>query len=577
MEIMIGRSCCWCCCLGRRIGVALQLVVVLSSALALSLSTAGSELGSSGTPGSGWSQHRPLAERSRFGGRSAGVADSLPSADEEHQRIIQQAYDGGSGVSIDVLDFGADPTATDDSAGAFQRALRAASVSNATRTVYVPPGHYRFLSDLVIPQRVTLQGAMRSVESFAGARTIRPPFDGSVLEPHHGAGTTNGSFITVDTNSVLTGIIVYYPLQVTGYVVGTSIINTTEALHPTPYPWAVTMVGHNAAVLDCYLHNPYQGIGIGVDGQQSWRHLIRNVQGQPLRTGLYIDNVRDIGRVENVHWIYQFFSAAFLQYQIDHGRCFVIGRSDWQYFLNTFCLGYRIGYHFVATDDGATNGNFLGIAADASLIPVQINATNNYGVSITNGEFVSEVPRCASACACVAAAASAHRAVLCGAPRRVPALNCCTADATAVHVLVGPNTTKRFNSGEVMYGRAAFDNCAFWGGPSQAISLRGDAGFVLSVTNSVFRNWDRSNYAVEATGGSLIVNNCEFRNEGPQVTVGALVQRAVVTGNLATGVVNISVPEELVQVGAAAVANNVGSRGCAPELGGLDLCGPRNA
>ena len=337
----------------------------------------------------------------------------------------------------------------------------------------------------------------------------------------------------------------------TGYVAGTSIINTTESLNPTPYPWAVTMVGHNAAVLDCYLHNPYQGIGIGVDGQQSWRHLIRNVQGQPLRTGLSIDNVRDIGRVENVHWIYQFFSAAFLQYQINHGRCFVIGRSDWQYFLNTFCLGYRIGYHFTSTADGAANGNFLGIAADASLIPVQINATQNYGISITNGEFVSEVPQ-------------------------VAALNCCTADVPAVHVLVGPNTTKRFSSGEVMYGRASFVNCDFWGGPSQAVSSQADAGFVLSLTSSVFRNWDRSNYAVEAAGGSLIVSNCEFRNEGPQVAVGALVQRAVVTGNLATGSVNMSVPEELVRLGSAAVAHNVGSRGCAPELGGLDLCGPRD-
>ena len=70
----------------------------------------------------------------------------------------------------------------------------------------------------------------------------------------------------------------------------------------------------------------------------------------------------------------------------------VIGRSDWQFMLNTFCLGYRIGYHFTATDAGTTNGNFLGIAADATLIPVQLNATSNYGVSITNGEFVAELP-----------------------------------------------------------------------------------------------------------------------------------------------------------------------------------------
>ena len=92
---------------------------------------------------------------------------------------------------------------------------------------------------------------MQSVESFAGLHTIRPPFDGSVLEVHHGAGKMDGSsFIVIDSNSVLSGVIVYYPLQVTGYVAGTSIINVTESLHPISYPWTITMIGHNAALLD---------------------------------------------------------------------------------------------------------------------------------------------------------------------------------------------------------------------------------------------------------------------------------------------------------------------------------------
>ena len=64
-------------------------------------------------------------------------------------------------------------------------------------------------------------------------------------------------------------------------------------------------------------------------------------------------------------------------------------------------------------------------------------------------------------------------------------------------MLAGPNTTVR-RGNEVMYGRASFVNCNFWGGPSQIMLLRPDAGFVLSVSNSVFRNWDRSNYAIDA-------------------------------------------------------------------------------
>ena len=51
----------------------------------------------------------------------------------------------------------------------------------------------------------------------------------------------------------------------------------------------------------------------------------------------------------------------------------MIGRSDWEYFLDTFCFGYSIGYHFIKTDSGAMNGNFLGIGADLSTVVILID------------------------------------------------------------------------------------------------------------------------------------------------------------------------------------------------------------
>ena len=69
--------------------------------------------------------------------------------DAEHQRVVGEAYDGAqlslpTASAISVVEFGADRSASADSATAFQRALAAAAVSNDTRTVYVPPGHYKF-------------------------------------------------------------------------------------------------------------------------------------------------------------------------------------------------------------------------------------------------------------------------------------------------------------------------------------------------------------------------------------------------------------------------------------------------
>ena len=54
-------------------------------------------------------------------------------------------------------------------------------------------------------------------------------------------------------------------------------------------------------------------------------------------------------------------NKAFMSWQIVHGRSFVFARTDWEYVLNTFSFGYAIGYHFIASDKGSCNGNFLGI------------------------------------------------------------------------------------------------------------------------------------------------------------------------------------------------------------------------
>ena len=72
------------------------------------------------------------------------------------------------------------------------------------------------------------------------------------------------------------------------------------------------------------------------------------MQGQPLNTGLFVDSTYDIGRVENVHWNPWFCTRVpFMRWQLTYGRAFVVARSDWEYFYNTFAFGYSIGYHFI--------------------------------------------------------------------------------------------------------------------------------------------------------------------------------------------------------------------------------------
>lgn len=68
----------------------------------------------------------------------------------------------------------------------------------------------------------------------------------------------------------------------------------------TPYPWSIRADGELCQILDLTLTNPYQAIDLG----SKWNelHLVRNVFACPLKTGVYVDQCPDTGRIENVHF-----------------------------------------------------------------------------------------------------------------------------------------------------------------------------------------------------------------------------------------------------------------------------------
>jgi hypothetical protein len=89
-------------------------------------------------------------------------------------------------------------------------------------------------------------------------------------------------------------------------------------------------------------------------------------------------------------------------------------------------------------------------------------------------------------------------------------------------------------------GNITFSNCAFWGPCNQnaIIDGRGTTAFA----DCIFMQWDRYNegrYAVQANGGSVMISGCNFVANKPQISIGAGVSRAVVTGNMVRGSVRI--------------------------------------
>ena len=62
-----------------------------------------------------------------------------------------------------------------------------------------------------------------------------------------------------------------------------------------------------------------------------------------------VDAIYDIGRIENVHFNpWWSMKPKLFSWQMANGEAFIFGRSDWQYVLNTFCFGYKVGYKFIA-------------------------------------------------------------------------------------------------------------------------------------------------------------------------------------------------------------------------------------
>jgi hypothetical protein len=282
---------------------------------------------------------------------------------------------------INVLDQGAKGDGTTDDTAAFQKALDAAAKAGGVE-VYAPPGRYRFKGSLNVPPAVSLVGSFRTVasHSFHGnvaAGVPKPGDDGTTLLVTGGAGSESGpTFLTLNTNSVLQGVTIFYPEQ---------DFNT----RPKPYPWTIAMRGNNPAILDTELLNPYSAI----DTVTSVRHLIRGVHGQPLRRGILVDQVYDIGRIENVHWNpWWCMSDPIMKFMREEGEGFILGKTDWEYMVNCFCIMYKVGFRFTKFQHGPGNVDLTQCGSDVGPLAVLVEDCQPHaGIFFNNSQFMAGI------------------------------------------------------------------------------------------------------------------------------------------------------------------------------------------
>lgn len=392
--------------------------------------------------------------------------------------------------------FGAVPDGRTDSTAAIQKAIDTAS-EHGGGVVLLPVGRWLCTGHLVVKKGVHLLGMNQAPLSWE-------PMTGSILLATEGRDHEDQeAFLSLRTSTSVSGITIYYPEQ------------TVDNIRP--YPWTIQInadpankgeVAFDTTVSDMTLINSYNGIRTGP--AENGRHRILGIHGCVLRRGIFVDWTGDIGRIENVQFHSHFWAGesfhgdwskvfAFMQQNLE---AFVFGRTDWEYVTNTFVFPAKVGYHFIETANGAANGQFSGIGADATDIAVLVDAIQPMGLLITNGEFNSHMVK------------------------------------TSTQVVI--SRTAR--------GNVRFVNCGFWGPVEHNALLQGE-GFT-SFSDCYFSNDSETQQsAILGEAGKLQIQNCTFaavsaKHEGghpvrideqlkqpPSIRLAPGVRSAIIRGN----------------------------------------------
>lgn len=384
---------------------------------------------------------------------------------------------GASAASMNAKSFGANGLGKKDDSAVIQKALDECA-SKGGGIVNLPAGKYRLDKPITVPSGVMLSGEWEAPHHAQLSK-------GTVILAYAGNGKENDPpLVSLSPSSGVKGMTFFYPEQ---RIPGTQ-----------PYPWTIQGSGMHGSVIDVTLVNPYKAIDFGTNANEL--HYIRNVFGCPLKVGIFVDRCTDIGRIENVHFNPHYWGRAeaegvpqwgdLIAYIWANCTAFEFGRSDWEYVLDTFSFGCKVGMRFFASPHGACNGNFLGNGVDWAQTAILVEQTQEPGLLFTNGEFVGGE----------------------GAETEIT--------VTATHK-----------------GVVQFSNCAFWGPTKKVARVDGDG--MVNFNQCNFVNWAEGVPAIEAVGGDVSIQACRFSHGTNHISLGPDVKTAVISGNTMSAAVKI--------------------------------------
>jgi hypothetical protein len=156
-----------------------------------------------------------------------------------------------------------------------------------------------------------------------------------------------------------------------------------RAWEPDPYPAAILIAAHDVRLENLYLRDPTVRVVL----ENSGRLSISRLFGQPLRTGISIDNAADVVKVDNIHF-WRFWSQAepVAKYTFENANAIESYRNDNPHFTNIFSIGYRAGFLFGSSGSGITS-KFRIVNADSDHFQIGIHVVD--GAPWTNGQVAN--------------------------------------------------------------------------------------------------------------------------------------------------------------------------------------------
>jgi len=140
---------------------------------------------------------------------------------------------------------------------------------------------------------------------------------------------------------------------------------------------------------------------------------------------------------------------------------FLIGKTDWEYMRDCFCIFPKIGFHFVDAGHGPGNVVLTQCGADICPVAVRVDACQPHaGIAFTNAQIMGTV-------------------------------------------IVGPDNR----------GPAKFSNCGFWTIPQTNEQVIVDGHNTVTLNACHFAGWaraDRDAPCINVKGGAALISNCDF-------------------------------------------------------------------